>query len=487
MQQRKTKSLLTKRLEQYRRQNGTHIHADTIDHLDVSRVHNPINDSRRAGEPAGPATFFDSGRIKLYPVHTSFDAVQWFALDTERQDDLGLPLVIAQAASAREALQSARQVLTKAIKRVKNVLEKDAEHPIEVTRHYRSGGLNYLSPWQRAMAMGQVELFETGTPLSKRAAELRAEHFAKLKNLGVTKKAYQSGLKEATAAQLGRLARIGLRTGHAVGTIRADLRRTKRFNEEQIERGLEQARAAEEKAKKQNPLRAAKRNPSEVFDYTIGDWWIIALEYGDDSALTDEDIDALARFQAKLPRGGSWVYDDQAYFGRDQISGLKGNVVDAQYVVHKRNPSTAGKARKVKRLYQTFSGKKAKKSQDVIAPQGTPKQVAKLGTLRAIKTTNGKTWRFPGKDAPILAADHKQKLHIVGGRYRANPTASECGEIERIEYEASKPHLGHPTKAIYYHELGEDTGERPSLRIDADGMMHIDGGNYRLEADGIHN
>ena len=113
--------------------------------------------------------------------------------------------------------------------------------------------------------------------------------------------------------------------------------------------------------------------------------------------------------------------------------------------------------------------------------------MAKLGALRLIETADGRKWKFNGAAAPILAADHKQRLHVVGGRYRANPAGEECGEIVRVEYETDKPHLGQPTPAIYFHELGEETGERPTLRIDEEGLLHIDGGAYHIEADGIHN
>lgn len=143
--------------------------------------------------------------------------------------------------------------------------------------------------------------------------------------------------------------------------------------------------------------------------------------------------------------------------------------------------------RKAVKLYETFSGKKAKRQNTVSAPDGTPAHVAKLGTLRLIQTSDGRTWKFNGPGAPILAADHRQKMHVVGGKYRANPPGCECGEIVRIEYETDKPHLGQPTTAIYYHELGEETGERPVLTIDDEGHMHIEGGAYSIEADGIHN
>ena len=158
-----------------------------------------------------------------------------------------------------------------------------------------------------------------------------------------------------------------------------------------------------------------------------------------------------------------------------------------QLDVKRKRQRNGSKRPAVKHLYESFSGKPARRENVVTAPTGTPGNVAKLGRLRLIQTTDGRRWKFSGNDAPFLAADHKQKLHVVGGRYRANPAGEECGEIERIEYETSKPHLGQDKPAIYFHELGEETGGRPSLVIDGDGLIRIEGGEYWIESDGIHN
>lgn len=607
--------------------------------------------------------------------------------------------------------------------RRRNALERDADHPIEVTRHYRAGGPGYLSAWQRAAAIGQNELFATGIKLSARAAEARARR----SNPGATLAAYRSGLKEATAAQLGKLARIGLRTGHSVTQIRADLRATGRFTAQQIARGIDQASRAEKRAnpsgatyieRKINELRAAynqiervdpdsasyqgmiraldsfrmfangeqmlaeianaeikwvsyeaakllgygptqalaiasgrkkadistggamrnprrgtrrakgsqalsaafraldsargrllrdvvssgdaspdeynefdrlhgrfnaraldtvrksRRNPATVqaanFHPMRGDvaegtkiifrngdigilkstmhGWVVKID-GISITRATHDANLLTRMilaidENKIPNAGKknppsklmkiafrvdkrgkvlayrysepyhGAYGNWFRIGLDEAK-LKlstGEAIEVDYDSqitsetikrpYKRpgsepiedwplsstlvNPGGQARRKAVK-LYETFSGKKAKRQNTVSAPDGTPAHVAKLGTLRLIKTADGRTWKFNGPGAPILAADHRQKLHVVGGQYRANPPGCECGEIVRIEYETDKPHLDQPTTAIYYHELGEETGERPVLTIDDEGRMHIEGGAYSIEADGIHN
>lgn len=154
----------------------------------------------------------------------------------------------------------------------------------------------------------------------------------------------------------------------------------------------------------------------------------------------------------------------------------------------RRNPARATAAtRKTKALYEKFSGKKARKATTLSAPNGTPASVAKLGRLRKIKLTDGRAWNFVGNAAPYLAADSKGKLHVVGGKYRANPSGQTCGKVDLIEYETTKPHLGHKTPTIYFHQLGEETGQKPTMKIDTEGLIKFSGGAYRIEADGIHN
>ena len=365
--------------------------------------------------------------------------------------------------------------------RRRNALEKDVDHPIEVTRHYRQGPPGYLSPWQRAAALGQNELFETGIKLSKRASEIRARRGTP----GASKRVYQSGLKEATAGQLGRLARIGLRTGLTPSQIAADLKKTGRFTAGQISQAIDAARQAE---KRKNPIPATKFSAAQIEQ--------LRQQYGHIQKV-DPDGPVYKQLQAYLKEV------KQTSNGPDLLKQLaNARVKWLSYEAAKmlgygpseafkisRGMQTANPARtsKTRKLYEKFSGKKAKRQTTLAAPKGTPAQVAKLGRLRMIRTTDGRKWNFVGSKAPFLTADHKGKLHVVGGQYRANPAGEDLGEIERIEYETTKPHLGQTQPTIYFHELGEETGERPTLEIDDEGLIRICGGAYRIEADGIHN
>lgn len=184
---------------------------------------------------------------------------------------------------------------------------------------------------------------------------------------------------------------------------------------------------------------------------------------------------------------------------RSQMIELQGTKYDLEQAIRQTERAKAVERRgrrrtnptarqKVRATVEKFGGKRSKsKTVPVSAPIGTPKTVGKLGRIRKIRLKNGTDYDFTGTTAPYLATDSKNKLYAVGGKYRMNPPGSDQGVIERIVYEASKPHLGAPETSRYYHDFGEDDGRMPRLRIDDEGLMHIVGGNYSLESDGIHN
>jgi hypothetical protein len=63
------------------------------------------NDPTRKGQLAAPKRLFgDLRRYAVAPVHTRFDAVEWFVWDAHT-DDHGHPAVIRQASTEAEAIQ----------------------------------------------------------------------------------------------------------------------------------------------------------------------------------------------------------------------------------------------------------------------------------------------------------------------------------------------------------------------------------------------
>lgn len=143
----------------------------------------------------------------------------------------------------------------------------------------------------------------------------------------------------------------------------------------------------------------------------------------------------------------------------------------------KANPS-------VKEIRKTFAGTIGK-AQAVYAPIGTPKNVAKLGTLKLIDTENAK---ITPRGTVYLCADTKGKLHIVGGKNAPiyDGPAQSFGKINLIEYDAAKPHLYPGQGTIrFWHKLGEESGNKPTLFGDGKGGLKIKGGSYSITREGI--
>ena len=140
------------------------------------------------------------------------------------------------------------------------------------------------------------------------------------------------------------------------------------------------------------------------------------------------------------------------------------------------NPSPAN-------VFSEFRGKGATTKTKATAATGTPRVLAKLGTLQELHV-RGKRLNFGGSAA--LAADGRKKLHITGARFaKPNPPGEvDYGEILSVVYRADKPHI--ETGVFdYKHHFGEDGGRRPHLIVDAEGYPKIEGGDYKIDADGI--
>lgn len=141
----------------------------------------------------------------------------------------------------------------------------------------------------------------------------------------------------------------------------------------------------------------------------------------------------------------------------------------------KLNPAPAN-------VFSEFRGKDVTRRTKVKAASGTPSTLAQLGKLRELRL-RGKTLKFR---AGHLAADGRKKLHVVGvkAKHRGNPGEVDYGEIISVTYEADKPHVEEGV-FNYIHRFGEDGGTRPHLVVDPEGFMKIEGGSYKISADGI--
>jgi len=148
----------------------------------------------------------------------------------------------------------------------------------------------------------------------------------------------------------------------------------------------------------------------------------------------------------------------------------------------RRNPNDAAKAG-----YESFQGKTSTKSTALNFPNGTPANVYKLGSLHSITLADGRMIKPAGK-AVWLCADTKGKLHLgTTGERLTNAPKGSLGRVKEVEYITSKPHLGDSKPARYFHQLGEETGEKPTLYSDGNGGLVFKGGAYSITSRGILN
>lgn len=146
----------------------------------------------------------------------------------------------------------------------------------------------------------------------------------------------------------------------------------------------------------------------------------------------------------------------------------------------KRNGAKASP--KAKQIRKDFTGMESKKTAVLLAPKGTPRNLAKLGKLILIKTERG-TIKPPNKGTTWLCADTKGKLHVATSVPYDGP-AGNFGEVIQVEYETAKPSLGYKNKTIFFHKMGEEGGRRPTLSADKEGLR-FRGGSYKITRQGI--
>jgi hypothetical protein len=120
-------------------------------------------------------------------------------------------------------------------------------------------------------------------------------------------------------------------------------------------------------------------------------------------------------------------------------------------------------------------------------PEGTPGGLSKLGKLLQIKTENvvvephTPTW---------LCRDTAGKLHLGTTSKDAviwNGPKQDFGKVMQVDYEDVKKHLGYKHPQGFYHFMGEEDGDRPTLYADGKGGLKFKGGNYRFTSRGIEN
>lgn len=136
-------------------------------------------------------------------------------------------------------------------------------------------------------------------------------------------------------------------------------------------------------------------------------------------------------------------------------------------------------------IHERFLGRPTDSEFSIEAPSGsvTPgpsKDLAVLGDMSAI-VTETETFEFDDNEA-FLGANADGDLFVLGD-VRVEPH-QDFGLIDELSYVAVKDHID--GEAVeYYHPFGEEGGVKPKLMSDEEGGLHIVGGSYTIEAEGI--
>lgn len=318
-------------------------------------------------------------------------------------------------------------------KRKRNADHKDSDHPIEVTKHWRSGPPGYLTPWQRAHHAGQQGLFEHGIKAAKKRNPKGEDRKTRLEK----------------RAQIWAAPMSGGHTLYGV-TIRNDFqvfaagRRLFDTKEAAITFARKHATKIVDLTGKQNPTRKkrVKRNASR-------------------------SVHPVRSSGKKSARPSS-----------RKAAGLRKPVAKTRKAQAARNPSAEA-------IRKKFAGS-VNGERELFFPKGTPAgKLAKLGKLVSITTEEGTI--KPVSGSAWLCADERERLHI--GSTSPNPLfngpARSFGKVKKVEYESSKPHLGYAGPIIWFHHMGEKGGVKPTLHADGKGGLVFKGGNYTLTERGI--
>jgi hypothetical protein len=388
----------------------------------------------------------------------------------------------------------------------KNSFEYSPATPISVTKHFRSGGENYLTARQRAILSGQQALFAGADDTDRDFLRARG----KLKNPAQPTQtnlqaAYRDG---ATKANLKKALRAGGMELTKVETMLSKLKPQAAKNPQNSMNNTSQNKT--NPAKKSPTISPQIRQIAKSLNITItknGNRFEYKTKDGKVHASMQKATDAAKRLltQTQNPFGFGIREAVAKKLAKSKLKSLGTARDKAKRVfdeAQKRYDSVAQMAnpnRKPKRknggvddVYEMFQGRPVAGEYEAVAPNGTPDNLAELGALSWFELTDATAtylleFNTPNNRAPNLCADARGNLHVVDGTYRMPEHAGETlGSINKIAYIDHKDHIENGQEFEFIHEFSEESGgELPKLKIDKDGLFKIVGGVYRLGSPGI--
>jgi hypothetical protein len=157
----------------------------------------------------------------------------------------------------------------------------------------------------------------------------------------------------------------------------------------------------------------------------------------------------------------------------------------------RKNP---GDMQEAVKLFQSFHGRNPKEIVDRHVSAAVRLEYTTLGDLEYLRciTPLGKTveFNFEGDGVKLASSPDGKQLYCIGGNQDLRSCLDDAslekdfidlGECTEVQYLARKIH-GKFQPVSYYHEFGEDTGERPQLMWDKlKKQVFFIGGNYFID------
>ncbi|HMV47025.1 MAG TPA: hypothetical protein PLD20_05795 [Blastocatellia bacterium] len=319
--------------------------------------------------------------------------------------------------------------------------------PISVTHHYRSGGPGYATARERIIKQGQRDLFAPDASMDQLLGFLRKNPTvidAVRKKLGAER------FKTASPSLLKKTMREVIDGARGKG---------KQRNPRYLVTGINSAGKETELGflVSPNKMQAVKKAKS-IYE------------------------------QAGYNKFAATLSDKQDYFGGEKRAPIP------KKKPKRRNPDGE--------LFEMFTGQPHTGHVGVIAPTGAPRNLDELGDFVEFKwidaagnrhTVNLEDQGIAAKLAGHQYADGRFEMVLTSAPGQKLPyfgdylPAGDHGYIYEVTYRAQKAHLGDTKPRLYYHKLGEETGNPPIFHINRDGELIFKGGEYWIEASGIHN
>lgn len=193
-----------------------------------------------------------------------------------------------------------------------------------------------------------------------------------------------------------------------------------------------------------------------------------------------------AQSRKKNPRGAT-AKEQRQYkailkSGKKRYGKRAKEVAARTVFAHRKNTAHKHNAA-VDQVFKTFVGRDSHNITDVDFPNGSPRNLARLGVLVKL-VSETETFEFSESERVYLAADARGNLYVGGNQQRVEPNTN-FGHLLAISYVCRKSHI-EPGKTIQYdHKFGDEGGRQPRLRSDAEGRFLISGGAYTITSAGI--